>query len=651
MTDKGLAFYVSPDGDDGWSGRAARHTGADGPFATVQKAVEASRLEGAGLPRTIVVGGGSYYGVSVSLCPEDSGLTIEAAEGETPVLCGGRRIEGWKREEQGGFWYAEPPEVASGEWDFRLLTVNGRLCGRARLPESGEFLHETEFNVEWLSTTAGGWARKPTAEELSSLRYKEGDLGPWLDIRNAELTVYHKWDESAVAIASHDEKSRRLKFAHPCGHPPGAFRCRKYCVWNTREGMKRPGQWYLNRTAGRVVYWPLPGEDMNSALAAVPTADNIFRFSGRVADVTLKGLRLEAAGAPLMAADFGAYMMPGAIEAPDGLERCRFEGLSIRNTGGHGMKISGRCHDVAILNCDIENTGAGGILLFSAARAGNVIENNRVRHVGTLCTSAIAVSAHCCDVIGNEISDAPYSGIAYSASKESRHSDAGARIEGNTVSRVMRFLNDGGAIYVTFTQNGVVRGNVVRDIQQGDEPDTGRNGIYLDEQTEGWVVEGNLVVDCTHPTLNHMARRNVFRNNVFASGSWLKVNAIRCREYVFERNVVSARGKLIFSGNPDAITGFSNNLLWSQSGEYEQHCIGQDYKLNNTLPLDLRNGTVATDPMFTDEEGGDYSLKPGSPAFALGIEPIPSPQPPPIMGKGKFRGYSRRQEGLKGEEQ
>ena len=624
MNNDGWVFYVSPDGDDRFSGRTPHRSGGDGPLATLQKAVEASRLAGAGRSRTIIVEDGSYFDVTLSLFPEDSGLSIAAAEGSIPVLYGGRRITGWHKEQQNEFWYAEIPEAASGQRDFRLLVLNGRLCDRAKLPESGTFLHETEFNVEWMSTTAGGWARKPTDEELTSLIYRDGDLGPWLDINNAELTVYHKWDESSVGIASHDSANRKLTFTHPCGHPPGAFKCSKYAVWNTREGMKRPGQWYLDRSAGRVVYWPLAGEDMEKAVVVAPTTDNIIRFTGHVENVTLKNLRFEVSGAPIMAADFGALLMPGAIEAPDGLERCRFEGLAVRNTGGHGMKLSGSCSDVVIRGCDIEYTGAGGIVLHSDAQSGCVIENNRVRHVGTVCTSAIAIAVHCCDIVGNTVSDAPYSGIVYSASRQNRHSDGGARIERNTISRVMCFLNDGGAIYVTFTQNGAVRGNIIRDIQQGDEPDTGRNGIYLDEQTEGWVVEGNLVVDCTHPTLNHMARRNVFRNNVFASKSWLKVNAIRCSEFVFERNIISSGGKLIFAGNPDAVTEFPNNVLYSGTGEYEQHCIDGNYRQIDTQPLAMRDGSMVADPLFTDGAAGDYTLKPASPAFKLGIAGIES---------------------------
>jgi acyl-CoA synthetase (AMP-forming)/AMP-acid ligase II len=29
--------------------------------------------------------------------------------------------------------------------------------------------------------------------------------------------------------------------------------------------MTEPGQWYLDRTAGKVVYWPVPGEEMSEA--------------------------------------------------------------------------------------------------------------------------------------------------------------------------------------------------------------------------------------------------------------------------------------------------------------------------------------------------------------------------------------------------
>ena len=75
-------------------------------------------------------------------------------------------------------------------------------------------------------------------------------LGPWLDLKNAEITVYHMWDESVVGVKSLDPATQVIRFANPAGHPPGAFGVHNYVVWNVREGMTAPGQWYLDRTAG-----------------------------------------------------------------------------------------------------------------------------------------------------------------------------------------------------------------------------------------------------------------------------------------------------------------------------------------------------------------------------------------------------------------
>jgi hypothetical protein len=42
----------------------------------------------------------------------------------------------------------------------------------------------------------------------------------------------------------------------------------------------RPGQWYLDRTAGRVVYWPLPGQDMTKAKVIAPILERILSIVG-----------------------------------------------------------------------------------------------------------------------------------------------------------------------------------------------------------------------------------------------------------------------------------------------------------------------------------------------------------------------------------
>jgi hypothetical protein len=123
------------------------------------------------------------------------------------------------------------------------------------------------------------------------MQYQPEDLGPWFDARNAEVTVYHKWDESMVGVKAIDPKTHTLTLASPCGHPPGAFGVQDYVVWNLREGMSQPGQWYLDRTANKVVYRPLPGDRSIAAFSGgLIRYDRSARF--RCRDSRLRLLRI-----------------------------------------------------------------------------------------------------------------------------------------------------------------------------------------------------------------------------------------------------------------------------------------------------------------------------------------------------------------------
>ena len=82
-TNAAATYYADPvRGDDSGSGSMAS------PFRTIARAVEAAR--GASPPATIVLRNGTFYlPAAVSLNAADSGLTIVAYPGETPVLSGG----------------------------------------------------------------------------------------------------------------------------------------------------------------------------------------------------------------------------------------------------------------------------------------------------------------------------------------------------------------------------------------------------------------------------------------------------------------------------------------------------------------------------------------------------------------------------------
>jgi len=107
---KEVVLYVSPSGNDSWSGRlpSPNKKKTDGPFATLQRALnEIAKLkaQSAGMltqPVTIMLRGGVYFlDEPVTITPEHSGneknmLIICAYKDEKPVLSGGRKIVGWR---------------------------------------------------------------------------------------------------------------------------------------------------------------------------------------------------------------------------------------------------------------------------------------------------------------------------------------------------------------------------------------------------------------------------------------------------------------------------------------------------------------------------------------------------------------------------
>ncbi|MCH5372792.1 MAG: right-handed parallel beta-helix repeat-containing protein, partial [Planctomycetes bacterium] len=538
--------------------------------------------------------------------------TVQAAEGADVVLYGGRRISGWYQDGD-HLWAADLAEVKDGKWDFRMLAVADRLCPRARLPKEGTFTHETEFKVPWMSTTGGGWKRKPTSEELTTLKYRSEDLGPWLDVNNAEITVYHMWDESVVGIARNDTENHVLTFSNPGGHPPGAFGVKKYVVWNVREGMTQPGQWYLDRTAGKIVYWPLSGEDMTSVTALAPTVESILRIRGQggktVRNMTICGLTLAVANTPLVAGGFGAGKFPGAVELTQA-EDCRLVDLEIKNVGGQGIR-AWNLKSCAIEGCHVHDTGACG-LKFSGEC---VVRNNHVHHVGRIYPSGIAVwgggrDGQTCHIEHNTIHDTPYTAIACGGDDH--------RIERNRIYHAMQVLHDGAGIYITFCKRVVLRGNYIHDIT--DTGGYGASAYYLDEQAEDCLVENNLSVRVARPSHNHMARKNTLRNNVFVCDGDATLTFPRSNDYRLEKNVIVAGGAIRIT-RPEAISEAIGNIVLSKSGKIEGVKL-EDYRQAGTQTIESGAGWQLVDPQLVEYESGKVRFAPNSPAGTLEIKPI-----------------------------
>jgi hypothetical protein len=608
----GETFFVAVTGNDSWSGRLPEPNAdrTDGPCVSLAAACRAARQEGTDRPRKVIIQAGQYFlDKPLELNADDAGLTIESAPGADVCLYGGRKVTGWEKDGE-KFYSVALPGAKDKKWDFRALVVNGRFCRRARLPEEGFFEHLSSFDVPWMSTTGGGWKRKPTSEELTTMKYRPEDIGPWLDVNNAEVTIYHMWDESLVGLKAMDAEKQILTFTSPSGHPPGAFGVKKYVIWNIREGMTRPGQWYLDRTAGKLVYWPLPGEDMADAEVFAPTIESIIRIRGTrenpARDITIRGLTLSVTTTPLEAGGFGAGRFDGAVSLASD-ENCRLIGLEIVNVGGQGIKASG--DRLRIVRCHVHNAGACGIRCQGAEA---VVADNHIHDVGLTYPSAIALQGggRDCLISHNEIHDCPYTAINCGGQRN--------RIEHNLIFHAMKELHDGGGIYCFAGKDLVLRGNFIRDII--DTGGYGASAYYLDERSENCLVEGNLSVGILRPSHNHMAKGNTIRNNVFISDADARITFPRSSDYTFERNVMCAKGQIVVE-NPDAITKLRNNVLFSAEGKIQCRRL-KDYSQAGSYSFEADGENLTTDPHITEFEKGRVRFDADSPALKLGIKPI-----------------------------
>ncbi|NQT14802.1 MAG: right-handed parallel beta-helix repeat-containing protein, partial [Planctomycetes bacterium] len=568
---RAATFVVAPSGNDANPGTA------DKPLATLEAARDAARKAGPDAHRIVVMPGEYFLSATFELDTRDNGLTVEAEGDGTATLYGGVLVTGWRPDGE-KLWCADLPGVKEGAWDFRALVVAGRMPPRARLPESGTFLHKSVFDARWLSSVGGGWERKPTPQELTTMLYDPQDIPPTLEVKNAEVRVYHMWDESMVGIAANDTERHMLVFSNAAKSPPGAFRVKKYVIFNTREGMTRPGQWYLDRAAGTVVYWPLADEKMADTKVIAPRLGRIIHIAGTretpAEKITIRGLALRATTTPLKAGGFGAYAFDGAVR----MERargCALENLDVGCVGGQGVQSSSLA-DCRIAGCHVHHTGACGI---KTGGAETLVASNHIHDVGVYYPSAIALPAYSSakgdrqglHVYRNEIHDTPYSGIAGGG--------ANLLIEENLIYRVMREMQDGGAIYGGM-RNSILRGNMVRDVVKVGEG-YGVSAYYLDEGAQDCIVERNVSVGVARPSHNHIARNIIIRDNVFIVETDMALSFQRSAGCTFSGNTLFVPGKISI-GQPNAIKTWANNVVF-RNGTGENG-VPQAFTIDDAMP-------------------------------------------------------------------
>ena len=517
------AFHVAPNGNDAWSGKLAAPNAAntDGPFATLRRARDAIRQlkKQHGLPDggvDVILGGGLYQPKEpLELTAEDSGaqkapIVYRAADGQQARLLGGRLVTGFepvtapdvvKRLDEAARKHIVRVDLRKlGVTEFGQAGGGGlelffqdRPMTLARWPNEG-FIHITDL--------VGGQpvdVRGTKGDKLGKFMFADERPTRWAAEPDAWVHGYWFWDwsDQRHPVESIDAEKRILAVKPPY-HNYGYRKGQWFYGFNLLCELDRPGEWYLDRQAGVLYFWP-PGP-VDSAQTIVSVMNTMFTLRD-ASHVTLRGLSIEACrGTPVTIS---------------GGRECLVAGCILRNHGASAVSVSGgRAHGV--VGCDVYGMAGGGVSLSGGDRrtltpAGHYAVNNHIHHYGRwyrMYRAAVSLNGVGNRAAHNLIHHAPHQAISFGGNDH--------LLELNEMHHVCEESNDAGAIYSgrDWTMRGtVVRHNFMHHVTGF--RDRGCVGVYLDDMFSGVEISGNVFYKVTRAAFIGGGRDCTVVNNLF----------------------------------------------------------------------------------------------------------------------------------------
>lgn len=579
--------------------------------------------------------------------PEDSDASWEAEEGAQPVFTGGRALTDWTRTED-GLWRTT---LADKTWHFEQLWIGEERATRARTPNRG-FFH--------LAGSIGPGVFAGLEENLHyhgfTLPPEPYDLVraiPAASLGDLLITVTHAWAVAQCRVETLDDETLAVKIKGRSTYPFIEKEAdQRFWMENFRAALDAPGEWFLDREKGEVLYFPREGEDPNRLGAVAPVAERFLVVTG-AKNLAFRGLAFRHAHYAYPAEGLhdrqAATGLGAAIEIADS-RGIRLEGCEIGHVGEYGVYFKNGSSDSSVTKCHLHDLGGGGVRIGETARPEEgrvcrriVVDDCILQHGGRLHPSACGVvltHTQDCAVVHCDIGDFYYSGV--SAGWNWGYGDTASRdtlVENNHIHHLgWAYLSDMGGFYGLGVSPGTaVRGNHIHRVASHRY---GGWGLYTDEGSTDVTMENNLVHDTSNAGFHqHYGFFNTIRNNIFAFGESAQIQRTRNEAHLtfrYEGNIVVWEpdaplldgGEWNWSrfdkperGDPRDSLVFRRNLYWRTDGKMPDTLTKSHFTWDEWRGMGRDDGSLFADPMFENLEARDFRLKPGSPAETIGFRP------------------------------
>ncbi|MHB8996866.1 MAG: right-handed parallel beta-helix repeat-containing protein [Armatimonadota bacterium] len=647
-----LKLYVSPQGNDASGGLSATKTATSGPFLTPERARdEVRKLKATGaLPtRGLIIEfqPGIYeFSKPLELTELDSGtaacpITWRSRPGTEVRFVGGKVVTGWKPVTDKPTLDRLAP-AARGE----VFVVDLAPLGIADYGQpSGGWVSPTGNNTELFFAdqpmTIARWPNKGfahvadiTDEQPVDVRgtkgskapkiiYDEKELGDrparWAQEKDLWLHGWWFWDwaEERHPVVSIDTEKRLITLKEPPKHPYGYRKGQWFYAFNALGEIDQPGEYYLDREAGLLYFWP--PSPLDKAIATVSVTPTLLSMKD-TSHVTWRGVIFET-----------ARNIPVTIS---GGTQNRLAACTIRNCGGYAATVSGT--GSGLTGCDIYGCGNGGVILAGGDRptltpAGNYVDNCHIHHYSRwnrILRPGVLISGVGNRITHNLIDNAPHMAIQFSGNDHI--------IEYNEIHSMVYESNDAGVMYggYNWTMRGhQIRYNYIHHIY-GFEG-RGCVGVYLDDMFSSANIFGNVFYKVPRAAFIGGGRDTNIENNIFvdckpaihvdarglgwASAAVTTLTA-RLKEMPYQSDLWKTRYPgLVETLDQDPMAPHGNVVA-------RNICVGGkwDEIEGKARPgVTFVDNLIGEDPHFVDAERCNFQLKADSPAFRLGFQRLP----------------------------